>query len=90
MIAIEALGLLIVLLIAILLYRWLIHSRWFARMVGSIVQPSPETADEVIEDLTKVESDAWQRSEEARLKSIKDAEIVREIRRHVRRKPTPF
>ena len=88
--AIDALVLLIVLAIGVLIYRWLIHSQWFARMVGSVTHPSPETTEEVLKDLNRVERSAWDRAEDAEVTAAKARNTVTEIKRHVRRKPNPF
>jgi len=88
--ALDALGLLVVLAIAVFFYRWLIHSRWFAGLVGSVTQPSPETGEEIIKELSHAERTAWERAEQAKRTAEQERNTVRTIQRHVRRKPTPF
>ena len=88
--AIDALGLLIVLTIGVLIYRWLIHSRWFAGLVGSVTHPSPESDEDVLKNLHSAEQNAWRRAEDANCAASKARETAVEINRHVRRKPTPF
>jgi hypothetical protein len=87
--AIEALAFFALLAFAFMLYRWLIHSKWFSRLIGG-VKPSPETAEEVLKDLHESEQVAWQRAEDARTASIRERETAVTIKRQVRRKPTPF
>lgn len=88
--AIDALVLLIVMTIGVLIYRSLIHSQWFAGLVGSVTHPSPETTEEVLKDLTRAENNAWDRAEDAKITAAKARDTTTEIKRHVRRKPTPF
>lgn len=88
--AIDALGLLIVLTIGVLIYRWLIHSRWFAGLVGSVTHPSPEGDEDVLKNLHSAEQNAWRRAEDANCAASKARQTAVEIKRHVRRKPTPF
>ena len=88
--AIDALVLMILLAIGVLFYSWLIHSQWFARLVGSVTRPSPETTEEVLENLNRAESNAWDCADDAIITAAKARDTATEIKRHVRRKPTPF
>jgi len=85
--SIEAFVLLLVLLAAVLLYRQLIHSRWFARLVGEVTHPSPESDGEVLKDLDYAEQVAWERGELAKRTAVQSNEVAKTIRRRVRRKP---
>jgi hypothetical protein len=87
--AIEALGFFVLLAIAFMLYRWLIHSKWFSELIGG-VKPSPETAEEVLKDLHHSEQVAWERAEQARTVAMRERETASTIKRQVKRKPTPF
>jgi hypothetical protein len=87
--AIEALAFFALMAAAFLLYRWLIHSKWFSGLIGG-VKPSPETAEEVLKDLQHAEQNARQRAEEARNAAHRERETASTIKRQVRRKPTPF
>ena len=86
----DALGLLVVLGIAVLLYRRLIHSKRFAGFVSSVTHPLPETGEEVVEELSHAERSAWEWAEQAKRTAEQERNTVRTIQRHVRRKPTPF
>ena len=88
--AIEALVFFVVIAIAILFYRRLIHSKRFAGFVSSVTHPLPETGEEVINGLTHAERIAWERAEQARRTVEEERNTVKAIQRHVRRKPTPF
>lgn len=88
--AIDALGLLMVVAIAVLFYRRLIHSERFAGFVSSVTHPLPETGEEVIKELSHAERTAWERAEQAKRTAEEERNTVRTIQRHVRRKPTPF
>ncbi|MHB9044486.1 MAG: hypothetical protein ACYC35_00975 [Pirellulales bacterium] len=85
--SLEALVLLLVLLAAVLLYRRLIHSQWFARLVGEVTHPSPESDGEVLKDLDYAEQVAWERGELAKRTAVQSNEVAKTIRRRVRRKP---
>ena len=85
--SLEAFVLLLVLLAAVLLYRRLIHSRWFARLVGEVTHPSPESDGDVLKDLDYAEQVAWERAEAAKHTATQSQAIAKTIRRRVRRKP---
>lgn len=85
--SIEAFMLLLVLAAAVLLYRALIHSGWFARLVGDVTHPSPESDGEVLNDLDRAEQVAWERVEAAEQTATQSTATAKTIRRRVRRKP---
>ena len=85
--AIEALVLLLVLLAAVLLYRRLIHSSRFARLVADVTRPSPESDEEILKDLQTAERSAWNRAEQNKQVATKKREAAAKIQRRVRRNP---
>jgi hypothetical protein len=79
--AVEALVLLFVLIFAVLVYRWLIHSPSFTRLVGGVIDPSPETDREVINRLDDAEAIAERRAEEADRTAASQRRTAETIRR---------
>lgn len=83
---VEALVLLIVLVAAVVLYRSLIRSKWFSRLVNS-TRPLPESNEDVIGRLDDAECIARERAEQARRDALSNREIARTLRRRVGRRP---
>lgn len=83
--ALEALVLLFVLIFAVLVYRWLIHSPSFTRLIGGVIDPSPETDCEVINRLDDAEASAERRAEEADRTVVKQKRTAEAIRRRTRK-----
>lgn len=80
---IEALVLVVVAVVAFLLYRGLIRSRWFSRLVGG-TKPLPESSEEVLGQLDKAESLARKRANEARRDAVENIQTAKKIRRRVK------
>ena len=80
---IEALVLVVVTVVAFLLYRGLIRSRWFSRLVGG-TKPLPESSEEVIGQLDAAETLALKRAEEVRNTARDSIKTAKRIRRRVK------
>jgi predicted acyltransferase len=80
----EALLLLILAGIAILVYRRLIHSRWFSKLVNDVAHPSPEDDVEVIHRLDSAESFAESRATDAEREVVRLQRTADTIRRRTR------
>ncbi len=85
--ALEAFVLLIVLLVAVLVYRRLVHSARFARLVADVTHPSPERDEEVLERLNTAEAIAKQRASEADRQVVRNQRTAETLRRRVNRNP---
>jgi len=74
---------LIGLIFGFFLYRVLVHSKRFAKLIGGAVEPPPETVDEVINRLDDIEGQAHDHATrcDATARMAKDAGI--EIRRRL-------
>ncbi len=88
--AIEIIALFVVGFIAVFLYRWLIYSKWFSRLVGSISSPPPETPEEIVQEIHHARRSAWDYVDNAEASVNTAKQNIAEVRRQVRRKPTPF
>ncbi len=88
--AIEIMALFAVLAVAVFLYRWLIYSKWFSRLVGSLSSPPPETPEEVVREIHQARRSAWDYVDNAEESVTKAKKNIAEVKRQVRRKPTPF
>jgi ABC-type phosphate transport system auxiliary subunit len=84
---IEALALLAVLGLAILVYRRLIHSRWFSNLVVDVTHPSPEDDVEVIQRLDSAEELAQRRAKDAEQEVVRLQRTAETIRRRTRSNP---
>jgi len=81
----EALVLLFVLAGGVLVYRCLIRSQWFARLIGGVVETPPVNDEEVVKRMTTAESAARKRA--ADLES--EATVKQRTARQMRKKLNP-
>lgn len=86
--SIEFLGLIIVLGIGVTVYRRLIHSGWFARLIASVTNPSPESDEDVLHHFDSAERTALRRAEDAKVAASEAKKTADTIRRRVRQRPT--
>jgi hypothetical protein len=82
--ALEAFVLLVVLAVAFLLYRTLIRSKWFSRLVGE-TKPLPESSEEVIGRMDEAEARALRAAIEAEDAAERDRKTAATIRKRTRR-----
>ena len=68
------------------LYRTLIRSERFAKLIGGAVEPPPETPDEVIDHLSSAEGRARNRADSCDTAACEARKAAAEIRRRLRRK----
>jgi hypothetical protein len=59
---IESFVIFIVLVGGLFLYRWLIRSRWFAHLVGGVIEVPPTNDEEIVTRMTTAEMEAQQRA----------------------------
>jgi hypothetical protein len=87
---IEALVLLIVLIVAFLLYRGLIRSKWFGRLVGG-VKPLPESDEEILAHVSQAEQEAQERAETCEAEAAAKKQRAKRLRKRSTwgRGPTP-
>ncbi len=88
--AIEIVALFVLMAIAVYLYRWLIQSKWFTRLIGSIASPPPETPEEVIREVVHARRSAWDYVDDAREDIAEAKKNIATVKKQVRRKPNPF
>jgi hypothetical protein len=87
MIALEILLVLLALMFAVLVYRWLIHSRWFARLVGGVLEVPPETDHEVVMRLNQAEYAAYRAAQAAEEEAVAKKKSAAALRKRTRRAP---
>lgn len=81
--AIEFLFALAIAATAVLVYRRLIHSRWFSRIVAEVTTPTPE--DEVVLDrLDAVQNDVADAAESVAVKARKQVRLARSLRERIK------
>jgi len=68
-----------------LIYRALIHSVKFARLIGGAVEPTPETPDEVMQRLKDAKANALKRAGHYTSDACKSKDAAAAIRRELRR-----
>ncbi len=88
--AIEIVALFALLAIAIFIYRWLIRSKWFSHLIGSLSSPPPETPEEVIREVVHAQRSAWDYVDDDRENIAEAKKDIAKVKRQVRRKPNPF
>jgi hypothetical protein len=71
----------------VLVYRWLIHSKWFANLLGGCAPD--ETNREVIDGLDRAESLARQRADQAQAEAIAQQGVAKTLNTRVRRPRHP-
>ena len=79
----EALVVLITLAIGVLVYRYLIRSQWFTRLIGGVVEVPPTTDDEVVHRMTTAESVARQRAVDLEVEVAAKKRTAQRMRRKV-------
>jgi hypothetical protein len=84
MIAFEVLLILVALMFAVLVYRGLIHSRWFARLVGGLETP-PETDQEVLTQMSQAEYAARRAANLAEAEAAAKKKSAAALRKQTRR-----
>jgi len=77
---------LISLVIGFLVYRALIHSARFARLIDGAVKPPPETPDEVIQRLKAAKDNAHKCVGKCTSSACKSRKTASEIRRELRQR----
>jgi hypothetical protein len=87
MIALEMLLVFVALMFVLWVYRGLIHSRWFARLVGDIVEVPPETDQEVIRRRNQAEDAAFQAAQAAEEVAVEKKKAAAALRKRPRRSP---
>lgn len=78
------------LVVGILVYRGLVRSKRFTNLIGGIVEPPPETADEIVKRLRTEKSRARDCAGKCKTAARKAHETTREINRELgarRRRP---
>lgn len=84
MIAFEVLLVILALMFAVLVYRGLIHSRWFARLVGGVLEAPPETDQEVLARMNQAESAAHRAAEAAEEEAAAKKKSAAALRKRTR------
>jgi hypothetical protein len=85
--ALECLLVFIALMFSVLVYRWLVHSPAFVRLVGGVLETPAETGREVIEQLDAAQGAAGRLVEAADQAAAETKEFVAAVRKRTRRSP---